>query len=156
MAKLSAGLLLYRIGGDGLEVLLVHPGGPFWARKDKGAWSIPKGEHAPEEDPVAAAAREFREELGAEPPSFPWLELGDVVQAGGKRVRAWAAKGDLDASRVVSNTFEMEWPPRSGTWASFPEIDRAEWTPIAAARDKLIGGQVALLDRLLDALGGAG
>jgi predicted NUDIX family NTP pyrophosphohydrolase len=153
--KRSAGLVLYRRSAGGeLQVLLVHPGGPFWAGKDTGAWSIPKGEHDEGEDPEAAAGREFREELGVEPPPPPWLALGEVVQTGGKRVRAWAVEGDLETSSVVSNTFEMEWPPRSGRHASFPEVDEAAWATVPAARDKLHAGQVPLLDRLLDALGG--
>ena len=154
MAKQSAGLLLYRFAaGGGLEVLLVHPGGPLWARKDAGVWSIPKGEYVTGEDPEAVAAREFGEELGAPAPGPPWVELGEVVQAGGKRVRAWAVEGDLDTSAVVSNTFDMEWPPHSGRQASFPEVDRAAWTAVDDARVKLVGGQVPLLERLLEALG---
>ena len=156
MAKRSAGLLLFRDGTGGeLEVLLVHPGGPFWAGKDERAWSIPKGEHDESEDPEDVARREFREELGVEPPPPPWLALGEIVQAGGKRVRAWAVVGDLDPRTVVSNTFDMEWPPRSGRRASFPEVDAAAWTSVPAARERLHAGQVALLDRLLEVLGRA-
>jgi predicted NUDIX family NTP pyrophosphohydrolase len=149
MAKRSAGVLLYRNGRDGREVLLVHPGGPFWAKRDAGAWSIPKGEYADGEDPRAAARREFEEELGsALPAGAPLRELGEVRQKNGKLVVAWAAEGDFDASAARSNTFEMEWPPRSGRRQEFPEIDRAEWFPLAQAREKLLPAQAAFLDRL--------
>src|SRR5918993_854386 len=128
MPKRSAGLLVYRPSDDGLEVLLVHPGGPFWARKDDGAWSIPKGEYEPSEDPLEVALREFEEELGAEPPdSTDALPLGELRQPSGKVVSAWAVEGDLDVSDVRSNLFEMEWPPRSGRTQEFPEVDRAGW-----------------------------
>jgi predicted NUDIX family NTP pyrophosphohydrolase len=147
--KVSAGLLVYRPGpGGGIEVLLVHPGGPFWARKDAGAWSIPKGEYDEGDDPAARAEAEFVEELGSPAPSGPRLDLGEVRQAGGKRVRAWAVAGDLDARAATSNTFEMEWPPRSGEHRSFPEVDRAEWFSVEQARTKLLAGQLPLLDRL--------
>jgi predicted NUDIX family NTP pyrophosphohydrolase len=147
--KLSAGLLVYRPGsGDGIEVLLVHPGGPFWARKDAGAWSIPKGEYTDGDDPVARAEEEFAEELGRPAPAGPRLDLGEVRQAGGKRVRAWAVAGDLDATATTSNTFEMEWPPRSGVHGTFPEVDRAAWFSLDEARTKLLAGQLPLLDRL--------
>ncbi|MFP4512224.1 MAG: NUDIX domain-containing protein [Acidimicrobiales bacterium] len=149
----SAGLVVYRRGAGpdpvALEVLLVHPGGPYWANKDDGAWSIPKGEHQPDEDPLGVARREFAEELGIAPPAGEARELGEVRQAGGKRVRAWAIAGDLDLSAVASNTFEMEWPPRSGERRSFPEIDRAEWLPMQVARTKILAGQLPLLDRLV-------
>ncbi len=149
MPQRSAGILLHRHGADGREVLLVHPGGPFWAKRDDGAWSIPKGEYADDEDPVAAARREFAEELGSALPDGTELrELGEVRQKNGKRVRAWAAEGDLDASAARSNTFEMEWPPRSGRRQEFPEIDRAEWFTLARAREKLLPAQAAFLDRL--------
>ena len=149
MPQRSAGILLHRDGPDGREVLLVHPGGPFWAKRDDGAWSIPKGEYADDEDPVAAARREFAEELGSPLPDAAELrELGEVRQKNGKRVRAWAAEGDLDASAAHSNTFEMEWPPRSGRRQEFPEIDRAEWFTLARARDKVLPAQAAFLDRL--------
>ena len=149
MARRSAGILLHRRGADGREVLLVHPGGPFWARRDDGAWSIPKGEYADDEDPVAAARREFEEELGSALPAETELrELGEVRQKNGKRVVAWAAEGDLDASTARSNTFEIEWPPRSGRRQVFPEIDRAEWFTLARAREKLLPAQAAFLDRL--------
>ncbi len=149
----SAGILLHRTGSEGREVLLVHPGGPFWARRDDGAWSIPKGEYDDGEEPLAAALREFEEELGSALEHVGELrELGEVRQRNRKLVTAWAAEGDLDAAAVRSNTFEMEWPPRSGKRQAFPEIDRAEWFGLARAREKLIPAQVAFLDRL-EALG---
>ena len=125
----SAGILLYRRGSaGGLEVLLVHPGGPIWARRDAGVWSIPKGEYGDDEEPLTAARREFAEELGSPAPDdAPPLDLGEVRQKSGKRVRAWALPGDLDAAVVTSNTFEMQWPPRSGRMQAFPEVDRAQW-----------------------------
>jgi predicted NUDIX family NTP pyrophosphohydrolase len=146
----SAGIVLHRVADRGPEVLLVHPGGPFWAKKDLGAWSIPKGEYEPDEDPSAAALREFEEETGTRLPAGGLVELGTVVQKGGKEVTAWAAPGDLDAGAVRSNSFEMEWPPRSGRRQEFPEIDRAEWFTLDEARDKLVGAQVELLDRLVE------
>jgi len=147
--RVSAGLLLYRRGADGdIEVLLVHPGGPFWSKKDAGAWSIPKGEYGEGDDPAARAEDEFAEELGRRAPPGPRLDLGEVRQAGGKRVRAWAVQGDLDACATTSNEFEMEWPPRSGEQRSFPEVDRAAWYSLPAARAKLLAGQLPLLDRL--------
>jgi predicted NUDIX family NTP pyrophosphohydrolase len=149
-------LLLYRVGDDGVEVLIGHMGGPFWARKDAGAWSIPKGEHGPEEDPHAAAVREFTEELGTEPPDGPELPLGTVQQRGGKSVTAWARRGDLDVTTISSSTFELEWPPRSGRRQSFPELDRARWYPLAQARGLVVAAQVELLDRLAAALGAPG
>jgi predicted NUDIX family NTP pyrophosphohydrolase len=153
MPKLSAGLLLYRSPpGRGLEVLLVHPGGPIWARRDAGAWSIPKGEYLADEDPVARAEIEFEEELGRPAPDGDRVDLGEVRQAGGKRVRAWAVAGDLDVEAVTSNTFDMEWPRGSGVLRSFPEIDRAAWFGLDEARTKLLTGQRPLLDRLADAL----
>jgi predicted NUDIX family NTP pyrophosphohydrolase len=149
MARRSAGILLHRDGPDGREVLLVHPGGPFWARRDDGAWSIPKGEYTDDEDPRAAARREFEEELGSALPGDAELrELGEVKQKNGKLVVAYAVPGDLDTSTVDSNTFEMEWPPRSGRRQTFPEIDRAEWFGLAQAREKLLPAQTAFLDRL--------
>jgi predicted NUDIX family NTP pyrophosphohydrolase len=147
--KTSAGLLLYRGRGLALELLLVHPGGPFWAKRDEGAWSIPKGELVDEDDPAAAAAREFEEELGQPPPSGGWLELGQVVQSGGKRVVAWGAEGNLDVAAVVSNTFEMEWPPRSGRTERFPEVDRAGWFGPDEAIRKLVRAQGAFVERLV-------
>jgi predicted NUDIX family NTP pyrophosphohydrolase len=152
MARRSAGILLHRagVGGDGSrEVLLVHPGGPFWAKRDDGAWSIPKGEYEDGEEPLSAALREFEEEIGSALEHVGELiELGDVRQRNRKVVTAWAAEGDVDAAAVRSNTFEMEWPPRSGRTQEFPEIDRAEWFSLARAREKLIEAQVAFLDRL--------
>jgi predicted NUDIX family NTP pyrophosphohydrolase len=123
-------------------------GGPLWARKDAGAWSVPKGEYADEEEPLAAARREFAEELGHDAPAGDAIDLGDVTQSGGKRVRAFAIEGDLDVSNVKSNVFEMEWPPRSGRRESFPEVDRAAWFELDAARAKLVKAQAAFLDRL--------
>ena len=152
MAKRSAGILLYRTAASGPEVLLVHPGGPFWARKDAGAWSIPKGEHGDDEDPRSCALREFEEETGTTLAPGALTELGSVRQKGGKVVSAWAAEGDLDADSVRSNTFTMEWPPRSGRTAEFPEIDRAGWFGADAARRKLVPAQVGLLERLLERL----
>jgi predicted NUDIX family NTP pyrophosphohydrolase len=146
----SAGLLLYRRTPRGLEVLLGHMGGPYFAGKDAGAWSIPKGLYEADEAPLAAARREFEEELGAPPPmAGPPLELGVIRQRSGKLVAAWAIEADFDTSNVVSNTFELEWPPKSGRRQSFPEIDRAGWFDIETARSKMVGGQDGLLDRLL-------
>jgi predicted NUDIX family NTP pyrophosphohydrolase len=158
----SAGLLLHRSAlagpaeaGDArsIEVLLVHPGGPLWARKDEGAWSIPKGEHADDEEPLAAAVREFAEELGLPAPAVDPIDLGEVRLKSGKRVRAFAVEGDLDPAAIVPGTFEMVWPPRSGRVQPFPEVDRAEWFDPATARTKLNPAQAAFVDRLLDALG---
>ena len=130
------------------EVLLIHPGGPFWKRRDDGAWSIPKGEIEPGETPLDVARREFHEELGAEPPDGELRPLGSVRQAGGKVVHAWAAAGDLDAERITSMTFEMEWPPRSGRRATFPEVDRAAWFDLQTARRKILDAQRSFIDRL--------
>jgi predicted NUDIX family NTP pyrophosphohydrolase len=153
MPKLSAGLLLHRITGGSLEVLIVHPGGPFWARKDAGAWSIPKGEYEVGQDPLDQARREFAEELGSTAPeSGEYMPLGQVKQAGGKLVSCWALEGDLDVSTIHSNTFEMEWPRGSGRLQEFPEVDRAAWFSVEAARVKLLTGQVPLLDRLVAGL----
>ncbi|HLG68039.1 MAG TPA: NUDIX domain-containing protein [Acidimicrobiales bacterium] len=155
MPRTSAGLLLYRHDDAGdLLVLLVHPGGPYWRHRDVGAWSIPKGEVGPGEDPATVAAREFGEELGHPPPPPPWLDLGEVTQAGGKRVRAWAAEGDLDPAALASNTFELEWPPRSGRRQTFPEVDRAQWAPLEVARRLVVAAQATLLDRLVAAVTG--
>ena len=155
MPKLSAGLLVHRRTGGELEVLLVHPGGPFWAKKDDGAWSVPKGEYEPDEDPLGVALREFEEEIGAEPPDHATaVSLGELRQPSGKVVRAWAVEGDLDVSEVRSNTFEMEWPPRSGRTQEFPEVDRAGWFGLEEARRKLLRGQVGFLDRLEELLAG--
>jgi predicted NUDIX family NTP pyrophosphohydrolase len=148
MAKRSAGILLYRRAGDGLEVLLVHPGGPFWAVKDAGVWSIPKGEHDDGEDALAAALREFHEETGTALVPGALTDLGTVKQRAGKVVQAWAAEGDLDADAVRSNAFTMEWPPRSGRMREFPEVDRAAWFGIEEARERVNPAQAAFLDRL--------
>lgn len=150
-ARTSAGLVLFRRDGEELEVLLVHPGGPVWARRDAGAWSIPKGEYVTGEEPLAAARREFAEELGSPPPvvgDAELVDLGEIRQKSGKRVRAWALPGDLDVTTVQSNTFEMEWPPRSGRRQAFPEVDRAQWFDLDTARAKINVAQVELLDRL--------
>jgi predicted NUDIX family NTP pyrophosphohydrolase len=145
--KRSSGLLLFRIRGGALEVLLVHPGGPYWAKKDLGAWSIPKGEPGPGEEPLDAAIREFEEETGFRP-GERLLPLAPVRQPGGKEVLAWAAEGDVDAAALRSNTFSMEWPPRSGRKAEFPEVDRAGWFAVDVARRKILRGQLGLLDEL--------
>lgn len=150
----SAGILLHRVSAGKLEVLLVHPGGPLWAKRDAGAWSVPKGEYEPGEEPLAAARREFLEELGSPAPddgAAP-IDLGEIRQKSGKRVRAFALRGDLDVSTVRSNTVEIEWPPRSGRTMQIPEVDRAEWFGMADARVRINGGQVPLLDRLEAAL----
>lgn len=149
----SAGVLLYRVTHDDtLEVLVAHMGGPFWAKKDQGAWSIPKGEHTDDEDPFAVAVREFEEELGQPPPVTPDLDLGELRLPSGKRLWVWAGQGDCDVSHITSNTFELEWPKGSGQLKSFPEIDRAEWMPVSLARTMLVQGQVPFLDRLLESL----
>jgi predicted NUDIX family NTP pyrophosphohydrolase len=151
VARRSAGIVLHRDGPRGREVLLVHPGGPFWAKKDLGAWSIPKGEYEEGEEPLANALREFEEETGTrlEASADP-VELGTVVQRGGKEVIAWAIPGDLDPASVRSNTFTMQWPPRSGRQAEFPEIDRAAWFGVDEAREKLVPAQAELVDRLVE------
>lgn len=157
MPKRSAGILLYRRPGGGeLEVLLVHPGGPFWASRDDGAWSLPKGEHGDDEDPRACALRELAEETGTDLglDAARLRELGEVRQKGGKLVTAWAAEGDLDADAIVSNTFELEWPPRSGRRQTFPEVDRAGWFTLERARAKLLPAQQPFLDRIVAALDG--
>jgi|SRR5688572_426069 len=146
VAKTSAGLLLFRRNGN-LEVLLVHPGGPLWTKKDEGAWSIPKGEIDPGEDPLAAARREFEEELGY-PVTGEFIELAPVRQASGKVVHAWAVEGDFDPAALISGTFTMEWPPRSGRQQQFPEVDRVEWFTIDDAKRKINKAQIALLDEL--------
>jgi predicted NUDIX family NTP pyrophosphohydrolase len=147
--KLSAGVILYRRGKGRVEVLLAHPGGPYWRRKDAGAWSIPKGECGDGEEPLAAAFREFEEETGIKLEGA--LEpLGEVKQAGGKIVHAWTIERDCDPTRMHSNTFSLEWPPKSGNVQEFPEIDRFEWFPIAEARQKLVKAQTAFLDRLVE------
>ena len=151
MAKRSAGILLHRSGPDGPEVLLVHPGGPFWAKRDAGAWSIPKGEHDDGEEPLACALREFAEELGSPPPNDAEpLALGEVRQKNRKVVAAWALAGDLDTASIRSNTFTIEWPPRSGTMREFPEVDRAGWFGLDEARERILPAQAPLLDRLAE------
>ena len=152
MPRRSAGILLWRRGTAGPEVLIGHMGGPFWARRDDAAWSVPKGEHGPDDDPLAAALREFGEEMGSPVPTTDLVPLGEVRQSGGKVLTVWAAEGDLDAGAARSNTFTLEWPPRSGRLQEFPEIDRAAWLPVDEARTKLVRGQVPLLDRLLELL----
>jgi predicted NUDIX family NTP pyrophosphohydrolase len=148
--RTSAGILLHRLRPAGREVLIGHMGGPFWARKDDGAWSIPKGEYEPGEDPLAVARREFEEELGSAVPTADLLPLGELRTTSSKVMTVWAAEGDLDATACVSNTFDLEWPPRSGRIQQFPEIDRAAWVPVDEARTKLVKGQVGFLDRLLE------
>ena len=150
---MSAGILAYRQGVRGLEVLLVHPGGPFWRKKDDGAWSIPKGEIDTAEDPEQAARREFAEELGSSASIGRLQALGEVRQRGGKRVIAFAGQGHFDPAALASNTFDIEWPPRSGRRQNFPEVDRAEWFDIEFARTKMLSGQLELLDRLLVSTG---
>jgi predicted NUDIX family NTP pyrophosphohydrolase len=147
MPKRSAGLLLYRLGQDGIEVLLVHPGGPFWAGKDDGAWSIPKGEFSEDEDPLEAAKREFQEETGGRV-SGECLPLTPLKQPSGKIVHAWMVRGDMDLQEFKSNTFSMEWPKGSGRLQDFPEVDRAGWFTIGSARHKMLKGQIPLLDQL--------
>ena len=150
--KTSAGILLYRHGEAGLEVLIGHMGGPFWERKDAGAWSIPKGEMNEGESTLAVAKREFSEELGSPPPREPYLELGDIRQANGKIVVVFAAQGDLDADNIRSNSFELEWPRGSGQLREFPELDRASWVSPAEARQRLITAQVQFVERLESAM----
>jgi predicted NUDIX family NTP pyrophosphohydrolase len=152
MPKRSAGLLLFKGRGPELRVLLVHPGGPLWAKKDDGAWSIPKGEYDGDEDPLAVARREFEEELGSPAPDGEIIVLGEFVQPSRKRVEAYALEGDFDPATIRSNTFEMEWPPRSGRRQSFPEVDRAAWFALAEAETKLLPGQRAFLGRLVERL----
>ena len=153
MPRRSAGLLLYRVTAQGVEVLLVHPGGPYWVNRDEGAWSLPKGEYDPGEDPLEVARREFREELGAEPPGGPPTFLGTCRQASGKQVRAWALEGDMDVSAIHSNTFELEWPPKSGRSQEFPEVDRAAWFDPHTARRKINRAQAVFVDALTAVLG---
>ena len=154
MAKQSAGLLLYRKRAAQWQMFLVHPGGPFWAKKDQHAWSIPKGEFDDGEEPLAAAKREFSEETGLAVPDGPFEALPPLKTSGGKVVHAFAVETDADADAVFSNTFEMEWPPRSGRRQAFPEVDRAEWVDLATARTKLHKGQAGLVDALIDVLAG--
>lgn len=150
-AKLSAGLLLYR-RTHGLEFLIAHMGGPFWARKDERAWSIPKGEYDEAEDALDAARREFAEELGAPAPAVDYRDLGEERLPGGKRLTVWAGESDFDAEHISSNTFELQWPPRSGRRQAFPEIDRAAWCEPDVARMKLVASQTVFLDRLIPLL----
>ena len=152
MPKLSAGLLLYRVDNGAVEVLIGHPGGPFWAKKDDGAWSIPKGEYAADEDPWIAARREFEEELGKPPPDGPRIDLPPLKQPSGKIITAFAVRGDLDLAGTASNTFTLEWPKGSGNVREYPEIDRVDWFSVARARSKLLKGQRPLLDHLMDVL----
>jgi predicted NUDIX family NTP pyrophosphohydrolase len=147
--KLSAGLLLYRVRDGIVEVLIGHPGGPFWARKDNGAWSIPKGEYTDDEDPWAAAQREFEEEVGLAPPAGPRIEFPPLKQPSGKVITAFAVRGDLDLADAHSNTFELEWPKGSGRIQAFPEVDRVGWFPVAQAKTKLLKGHHPFLDRLM-------
>jgi len=148
MSKKSAGLLLYREVSGRLEVLLCHPGGPFWAKRDEGAWSIPKGEFEDGEDPLSAAKREFTEETGFTPVGEEFLPLEPIRQAGGKLVDAWALRCDLDPSGLKSNTFSLEWPPKSGRYQEFPEVDRAAWLDVEEASPKMLKGQLPFLDEL--------
>jgi len=148
MKKRSAGILMYKRSGQELLLLLVHPGGPFWAKKDLGAWSIPKGEYLEAEEPFAVAKREFCEELGVQPSGEFW-DLGALVQPSRKEIIAWAVEGDFSVAELRSNTFELEWPPKSGRKKEFPEVDRAEWFSIADARRKILPGQSEFIDRLL-------
>jgi predicted NUDIX family NTP pyrophosphohydrolase len=150
--RTSAGIVLWRRREDRLEVLLAHQGGPFWAKKDLGHWTIPKGEVEPGEQFEAVARREFAEETGHDAPDQPLIDLGGITQKSGKLVLGWAVEGDLDPSTAVSNTYEMEWPPHSGVVRSFPEIDRVEWFDLDTARRRLKAAQVPFLDRLQDAL----
>lgn len=156
MPKLSAGIVLVRIVDRRPQCLLVHPGGPFWRNKDAGAWSIPKGEHGADDDPLATAQREFDEELGSPCPGNTWIPLGSVRQSGGKIVTAWCAVGDIDVDSIRSNTFELEWPPRSGRTQTFPEVDRAAFFEPVEAASKVIAAQADLLDRALGAVADAG
>jgi len=152
MTKLSAGILMYRGEGPSLELLLVHPGGPFWAKKDRGAWSIPKGEYDEGEEPLVVAKREFEEELGSAAPAGDYIALGELKQPSRKVITAFAVDGDLDPSTLESNHFAMEWPPKSGKMQSFPEVDRAAWFTPDEARKKILPGQAPFIDRLLIAL----
>ena len=148
MAKRSAGLLLFKRRDGKVQVFLVHPGGPFWRKKDAGAWSIPKGEYEEGEDPLAAAKREFEEETGIKPQG-KFIALGEIKQPSGKVVSAWAFEGDCSPKEIQSNTFSMEWPPKSGHKREFPEVDRADWFILDDARRRIVKGQVGFLDRLM-------
>jgi predicted NUDIX family NTP pyrophosphohydrolase len=153
MPKRSAGLLLFKRESGELRVFLVHPGGPFWRKRDRGSWSIPKGEYAQGEDARAVALREFEEETGVTPPAGDLLALGEVRQAGGKIVTAWGIEADIDPEKIVSNTFETVWPPKSGRRETFPEIDRGSWFALAEAQEKILDGQRPFLERLAAAAG---
>jgi predicted NUDIX family NTP pyrophosphohydrolase len=153
VARNSAGLLPYRVRDGRTEILIAHMGGPLWARREEGAWTVIKGEHGPDEEALDAARREFEEETGVPAPGGPALELGEVRQSGGKRVRAWAVAAEVDPSTLTSNTFELEWPPRSGKLREFPEVDRFEWCELPLARRRLVKAQAALVDRLEELLG---
>ena len=150
--RVSAGILLFRRGPDGLEVMLAHPGGPIFAHRDTGHWTIPKGEPDPDEPLIQAARREFREETGMPPPDGEWRDLGSIVQKGGKVVHAWAVEGDLRPEDVLSETFELEWPPRSGRRETHPEIDRVGWFEPTEARRRIKDTQIPLIDRLVSLL----
>ncbi len=156
MPKLSAGLLLYRVNDGAVEVLIGHPGGPFWAKKDDGAWSIPKGEYGEGDDPWVAARREFEEELGKPAPDGPRIDFPPLKQPSGKVITAYAVRGDLDLTGTVSNTFTLEWPKGSGNVREYPEIDRVDWFSVHSARSKLLKGQRPLLDQLMGAIEDAG
>lgn len=151
-ARRSAGILLFRRGSGGVEVLLGHMGGPFWARRDAGAWSVPKGEYEPDEEPLAAARREFQEELGLPVPAGDLVELGSITQSGGKVVTVWAVEADLDPGEVTPGTFTMEWPKGSGRVAEFPEVDRAAWFDLRDAGERIVAAQREFLDRLASRL----
>jgi predicted NUDIX family NTP pyrophosphohydrolase len=153
MAKKSAGILVYHKNSEKYEVLLVHPGGPFWAKKDLNSWSLPKGEFEDEEDPFSAAKREFEEETGF-PIKGEFIDLNPVKQPSGKIIYSWAVKGEIDANNVKSNLFKMEWPPRSGAIKEFPEIDRAEWFDLETAEQKIISGQIPIIENLKKILEG--
>ena len=155
MPRTSAGIALYRRTAEGIELFLAHPGGPFWKNKDDGAWTFPKGEHTADEDPQVAARREFREEIGVDLDG-EFIDLGTVTQSGGKIVHVFAIEGDCDPAAVRSNTFKQVWPPKSGRYVEFPEVDRAGWFPPVDARRKLLSAQVEFVDRLCDRLGVAG
>jgi predicted NUDIX family NTP pyrophosphohydrolase len=155
-SRRSAGILLYRRGPDGLTVLLAHPGGPLWATRDEGVWTVPKGEIEDGEEPWDVARREFEEETGHPPPDSPAIDLGEITQKGGKVVIAWALEGELDPAAATSNTFPLQWPPRSGRWITVPEIDRVDWFAPAEARRRLKDTQIPFVDRLVTALDGGG
>jgi predicted NUDIX family NTP pyrophosphohydrolase len=150
--KLSAGLLVYKYPNDKLKVLLVHPGGPFWAKKDLGSWSIPKGEYTEDEEPLKAAYREFKEEIGQSPPKSKPIKLGTIKQPSGKHITAWAIKGNIDTTKLKSNLFELKWPPKSEQIQKFPEVDRADWFDLETAQQKIFPGQKGFLVKLSKSL----